>query len=47
MVWHAPFLESIKTKLMSTANPGGTITNSDLELAATIAQAKVLANITP
>jgi hypothetical protein len=38
MVWHLRFLLTIQCKLVFTDNPKGTVTNSDLELAATIIQ---------
>jgi hypothetical protein len=43
LLWREALPTSIATKLVSTNNPTGTITNSDLELAATIAQFDVLA----
>jgi hypothetical protein len=43
LLWRAQWPTSIASKLVSTSNPTGTITNSDLELAATIAQFDVLA----
>jgi hypothetical protein len=38
MVWRIPFPVDVQSKLVSTTNLTGTITNSDLELAATIMQ---------
>ena len=35
-VWQAPFSPQIQRALITTTNPSGTITNSDLELAGTI-----------
>ena len=43
LVWRHPFPEHIQSALVSFDNPAGTITNSDLELAGTVAQAAVLA----
>jgi hypothetical protein len=37
-LWRAPFPPTVQAKLASTQNPKGAITNSDLELAATMAQ---------
>lgn len=42
ILWRAPFPPSITSNLVSFDNPSGTITNSDLELAGTIAQHDVL-----
>jgi hypothetical protein len=41
-VWRSPFPEHIQTQLITSDNPGGSITNSDLELAATILHDNVL-----
>jgi hypothetical protein len=38
VVWRLPFPADVQAKLASADNPSGTITNSDLELAATIIQ---------
>jgi hypothetical protein len=38
VLWRLPFPAIIQAKLVSTSNPTGLITNSDLELAATIMQ---------
>ena len=46
ILWRAPFPAHIQRLLVSQANPSGTITNSDLELAGTIAHDDVLANAT-
>jgi len=43
LVWRHTFPPHIQSKLVSTANPHGTITNSDLELAGQIAHLDVLA----
>jgi hypothetical protein len=43
LLWRSQWPTSIASKLVSTSNPMGTITNSELELAATIAQFDVLA----
>jgi hypothetical protein len=42
IVWRAPFPDEVKRKLVSFNNPTGTVTNSDLELTATIAHHHVL-----
>jgi hypothetical protein len=43
ILWRAPFPPAVTAKLVSFKNPQGSITNSDLELAATIAHHDVLA----
>lgn len=43
-VWRHPFPTHVTQLLITDANPDGTITNSDLELAASIAQHDVIAN---
>jgi hypothetical protein len=43
LLWHSPFEPLITNQLVTFANPSGTITNSDLDLAASIAQHAVLA----
>ena len=43
-VWRHPFSTDISDALISPDNPGGTISNSDLELAATIAHHDVIAH---
>jgi hypothetical protein len=42
LLWRAPFPLDVQRDLVSSDNPTGTITNSDLELAGTIAQHDVL-----
>ena len=42
IVWRAPFPPQLQAALVTWENPKGTITNSDLELAATIAHQDVL-----
>jgi hypothetical protein len=42
LLWRSPFPPAVQTRLVSFSNPGGTITNSDLELAASVAQHKFL-----
>jgi hypothetical protein len=42
LLWRSPFPRVIQQDLVGTANPTGTTTNSDLELAGTIAQHDVL-----
>jgi hypothetical protein len=44
LVWRAEFPPEVVRRLITTANPTGTITNSDLELAATIVQRDVAAH---
>ena len=46
ILWRTPFPDYIQQLLVSERNPKGTITNSDLELAGTIAHDDVLANST-
>ena len=46
ILWRSPFPDYIQQLLVSTGNPTGTVTNSDLELAGTIAHDDVLANTT-
>jgi hypothetical protein len=43
ILWRQAWPASVSAKLVSTDNPRGSVTNSDLELAATIAQFDVLA----
>ena len=43
-VWRAPFPPQVQRELVSTTNPSGTISNSDLELAGAIAHAGALAH---
>jgi hypothetical protein len=42
MLWRSPFPLEVQRRLVSFDNPAGTITNSDLELAASVAQHDVL-----
>jgi hypothetical protein len=42
MLWRLPFQPEVQRRLVSHAKPTGTITNSDLELAASVAQHEVL-----
>jgi hypothetical protein len=42
LLWRAPFPTHVQRDIVSSANPAGSITNSDLELAGTIAQHDVL-----
>ncbi len=44
LLWREPFTPAVQRALVSTTNPHGSITNSDLELAGTIAQHDVLAH---
>ena len=44
ILWRAPFSQDIQAQLVSWNNPTGSITNSDLELAATIAHQDVVAS---
>ena len=46
VLWRQKFPDNIRMDLVSTSNPTGSITNSDLELAGTIAHDDVLASIT-
>ena len=43
-VWRTPFPPQVQRELVSTTNPSGTISNSDLELAGAIAHAGALAH---
>ena len=43
-VWQTPFPAFVQEGLVTWTQPNGTITNSDLELAATVAQNDVIAN---
>jgi len=43
-LWRSPFCPSTQAKLVSFTNPTGTITNSDLELAATVVQHEAYAH---
>jgi hypothetical protein len=45
ILWRAPFPTDIQSDIVATNNPGGSITNSDLELAGTIAQHDVAAQL--
>lgn len=45
MVWRAPFTPDIQARLVSTSNPTGSITNSDLELTALITGAHLAASL--
>jgi hypothetical protein len=42
LLWRAPFPEDVQLDIVSSKNPAGSITNSDLELAGTVAQHDVL-----
>jgi hypothetical protein len=44
MLWRSPFPLEVQHRIISNDNPAGTITNSDLELAASVAQHDVLAS---
>ena len=44
-LWRAPFNATIQSSLVSWQHPQGTISNSDLELAGTIAQHDVVVNV--
>ena len=46
ILWRSPFPDYIQNSLVSQNNPTGSISNSDLELAGTIAHDDVLANAT-
>ena len=43
-VWRTPFPPQVQQELITTNNPSGTITNSDLELAGAITHARTLAH---
>jgi hypothetical protein len=45
VLWRLPFPPGIQAKLASTSNPTGPVTNSDLELAATIIQHDALCQL--
>ena len=47
ILWRSPFPDSIQSQLVSTDNPHGTVTNSDLELAGSIAHDDVLCQALP
>ena len=47
ILWRAPFPQHIQNKLVSFQHPLGSITNSDLELAGTIAHDDILASEVP
>jgi hypothetical protein len=42
LLWQSPFPPAVQARLVAYANSDGTITNSDLELAASVAQHEVL-----
>ena len=46
-LWRSPFPQSVQQDLVSFINPKGSITNSDLELAGTIASDDILASAVP
>jgi hypothetical protein len=46
-LWRQPFPEEVQRQVISWSNPHGTITNSDLELAATMAQLDIIAQHAP
>ena len=46
-LWRSPFPPSVQDSVVSFSNPSGTITNSDLELAGTIASDDILASNVP
>jgi hypothetical protein len=43
LLWHQAWPSSVAAKVFSTDNSGGSVTNSELELAATITQFDILA----
>jgi hypothetical protein len=43
MLWRCPFPEAIQYRLVTFDNPGGDINNSELEIAASVAQHDILA----
>jgi hypothetical protein len=44
LLWRSPFSREVQSRLITFSNPAGTITNSDLELAASVAQHDILAH---
>ena len=47
VLWRARFPKAVQESLVSTSNPAGTLTNSDLELAGAIAHDDILATALP
>lgn len=47
MLWRQPFSREVQARMVSSQNPHGTVTNSDLELGGVIAQLDVLAQHQP
>ena len=45
ILWHSPFPPDIQAHIVSTDNPNGDITNSNLEQAGILTQADVTKNI--
>ena len=45
IMWHITFLEDIQQCIVTTDNPGGDLTNSNLEQAGVLAQADVTNNL--
>ena len=45
MLWHMTFPEDIQQCIMTTDNPGGDLTNSDLEQTGVLAQANITNNL--
>jgi hypothetical protein len=43
LMWRSPFTYEIQTRLVTFENPGGDINNSELDLAASVAQHEILA----
>jgi hypothetical protein len=44
LLWRSSFCREVQSRLITFSNPAGTITNSDLELAASVAQHDILAH---
>jgi hypothetical protein len=47
ILWRYPFPTTVQAEVVSSSHPTGTITNSDLELAGTLAHDDILANSVP
>ena len=45
IMWCTTFLDDIQQHIMTTENPGGNLTNSDLEQAGVLAQADIVNNL--
>jgi hypothetical protein len=47
LLWHLPLADDIQRRLVSSSNPAGDITNSDLELAGTVLHQDILRQHAP